>query len=118
MDAKERLRKFKQYRPYSEEIYEWVIDVTDYAKKFFGDIIESAEFTCMEGYTEERAYSEVDEVFEEIKDTYDKCGRLDCPTDGSNFIIKFTNGKVVSFWSGEGGGIEIPKEIDDKSFRK
>lgn len=118
MDAKERLRKFKQYRPYSEEIYEWVIDVTDYAKKFFGDIIESAEFACMEGYTEERAYSEVDEVFEEIKDTYDKCGRLDCPTDGSNFIIKFTNGKVVSFWSGEGGGIEIPKEMDDKSFRK
>lgn len=29
MDAKERLRKFKQYRSYSEEIYEWTIDVTD-----------------------------------------------------------------------------------------
>ena len=34
MDVKERLRKFNQYKPYSEEIYEWAIDVTDYAKKF------------------------------------------------------------------------------------
>ena len=50
--AKDRLRKFKQYRPYSEGIYEWTIDVTDYAKKFFGDIIEYAEFICMGGYTE------------------------------------------------------------------
>lgn len=111
MDVKERLRKFNQYKPYSEEIYEWAIDVTDYAKKFFGDIIESAEFTCMGGYTEERAYAEVDELFEEIKDTYDKCGRLDCPSDGNDLIIKFTNGRVVKFWSGEGGGIEAPKEV-------
>ena len=29
MDAKEGLRKFKQYRSYSEEIYEWTIDVID-----------------------------------------------------------------------------------------
>ena len=110
--AKDRLRKFKQYRPYSEGIYEWGIDVTDYAKKFFGDIIESAEFICMGGYTEERAYDEVDEIIEEIKVIYDKCGRLDFPSVdcGGELIIKFTNGKVVKFWSGEGGGIETAKE--------
>ena len=113
MNAKDRLRKFKQYRPYREEIYEWAIDVTDYATEFFGDVIESAEFICMGGYTEERAYDEVDGIFDEIKGIYDKCGRLDFP-DGSDLVIKFTNGKVIKFWSGEGGGIETAKE----SFRE
>ena len=45
----------------------------------------------------------VDEVFEEIRDTYDKCGRLDYPDEGNALLINFTNGKIVGFWSGEGG---------------
>ena len=34
MNARERLRKYGQYKPYSEEIYEWAIDITDYARIF------------------------------------------------------------------------------------
>lgn len=109
IDIKERLRNVKiVHNCYVETV--WYVDITDYAVKFFGNIIKKVEVTLY--YDEddiEKAIKEAEEYISNIeKDCHEK---NEINFDTQKMLITFINGKQIELWSSEWGGVGIPLEI-------
>ena len=95
----------KEKVKYNKELERWTIDITDYAKEIFGDIVTEGIIVC--NHLSDRCDAEIDAtLFFDEANKYLSEKRLELAfndIDITDFLFTFVNGKKVEMYlSNEG----------------
>lgn len=106
MEIKDRLRYEMYFRA-----KEWWIDITDIAKRIFGDIVVKVEISNFYGYSEEDVIKATTSLIEKLNEKINNDDEI--KFDAENMRVTFINGKEVEIWNSECGGIRNITPIEE-----
>ena len=99
MEVKDRLRYEDDY---------WYVNITDFAKQLFGDIVTKVEVSDAYKCTEMEAIEEANDLIELIKQGIDYTGIV---FNERSMRVTFINGKEIEIWNSDCGGIRFGGKI-------
>ena len=107
MEVKDRLRYELKYG----RVKDWWIDITDIAKKFFGDIVVKVEISNFYDYSEEDVIKATTSLIEKLGEKINNDEGIEF--DAENMRVTFVNGKEIEIWNSEWGGIRNVTPIEE-----